>query len=48
MALPCPVRQGTVDTGALTPEGLAFYGSMCGWPLARAHARTGDAAPISA
>jgi hypothetical protein len=27
---------------------LAFYGRTCGWTLARAHARSGDAVAISA
>ncbi len=40
--------KGSVDTTALLPLGLGFYGGMCGWSLARAHARTGDAAAISA
>jgi uncharacterized protein (DUF2252 family) len=40
--------KGSVDTSTLRPEGLAFYGALCGWSLARAHARTGDAAAISA
>ena len=26
----------------LPPEGLAIYGRVCGWTLARAHARSGD------
>ena len=29
-------------------SGLGFYGGLCGWALARAHARTGDAVAISA
>ena len=40
--------KGSVDTAALQAPGLTFYGSICGWALARAHARTGDAAAISA
>src|SRR5262245_49671313 len=40
--------KGSFDTSALRPEGLAFYGMLCGWSLARAHARTGDAVAISA
>jgi uncharacterized protein (DUF2252 family) len=40
--------KGSVDTSLLRSEGLAFYGSLCGWALARAHARTGDAVAISA
>ena len=40
--------KGSVDTTVLQPVGLGFYGGLCGWSLARAHARTGDAAAISA
>jgi uncharacterized protein (DUF2252 family) len=40
--------KGSVDTTTLQPVGLAYYGGICGWALARAHARTGDAAAISA
>ncbi len=40
--------KGSVDTTTLQPYGLGFYGGICGWSLARAHARTGDAAAISA
>jgi uncharacterized protein (DUF2252 family) len=40
--------KGSIDATVLKPWGLGFYGSMCGWSLARAHARTGDAVAISA
>jgi uncharacterized protein (DUF2252 family) len=40
--------KGSVDTSILQPPGLMFYGSICGWALARAHARTGDAVAITA
>jgi uncharacterized protein (DUF2252 family) len=40
--------KGSVDIAAIRPIGLGFYGGLCGWSLARAHARTGDAAAISA
>jgi NAD(P)H-dependent flavin oxidoreductase YrpB (nitropropane dioxygenase family) len=40
--------KGSVDTTILEPVGLGFYGGLCGWSLARAHARTGDSAAISA
>jgi uncharacterized protein (DUF2252 family) len=40
--------KGSVDTAALRPEGLGFYGALCAWSLARAHARSGDAVAISA
>ena len=29
------------------PEGLAIYGRVCGWTLARAHARSGDRIAIA-
>ncbi len=32
----------SVDIETLPPEGLAIYGRVCGWALARAHARSGD------
>ena len=32
----------SVDIETLPPEGLAIYGRVCGWTLARAHARSGD------
>ena len=31
----------------LGPDGLVFYGGMCGWSLARAHSRAGDAVAIT-
>jgi uncharacterized protein (DUF2252 family) len=40
--------KGSVDTTILQPLGMGFYGGLCGWSLARAHARTGDAAAIAA
>ncbi len=32
----------SVEIETLPPEGLAIYGRVCGWTLARAHARSGD------
>jgi hypothetical protein len=40
--------KGSVDTTILQPPGLGFYGGICGWALARAHARSGDSVAISA
>ncbi|MGZ6296503.1 MAG: DUF2252 domain-containing protein [Candidatus Limnocylindrales bacterium] len=40
--------KGSVDIAILQPPGLAFYAGLCGWALARAHARSGDAVAISA
>jgi Uncharacterized protein conserved in bacteria (DUF2252) len=36
------------DVDRLAPEGLATYGRLCGWTLARGHARTGDRIAIAA
>jgi hypothetical protein len=30
----------------MTPLGLKFYAGICGWTLARAHARSGDPVAI--
>jgi len=40
--------KGGVDIAALPRTGLAAYGRLCGWTLARAHARTGDRIAIAA
>jgi len=40
--------KGSVDTTSLKPIGLGFYGGICAWALARAHARSGDSVAISA
>jgi uncharacterized protein (DUF2252 family) len=40
--------KGSVDIAKLQPIGLAFYARICGWALARAHARSGDAVAIAA
>jgi uncharacterized protein (DUF2252 family) len=40
--------KGSVDTATLRPDGLGFYGGICAWALARAHARTGDSVAITA
>jgi uncharacterized protein (DUF2252 family) len=36
------------DTQAMEPGGLSTYGEVCGWTLARAHARSGDRIAIAA
>jgi uncharacterized protein (DUF2252 family) len=38
----------SMEIGLLRPEGLKMYGSLCGWTLARAHARSGDRIAIGA
>ncbi len=37
-----------VDVSRLGPGKMAKYGTLCGWTLARAHARTGDRIAIAA
>ena len=32
----------------MVPRGLRMYGALCGWTLARAHARSGDRIAIAA
>jgi uncharacterized protein (DUF2252 family) len=40
--------KGSVNIATLQPAGLSFYAGICGWALARAHARSGDAVAIAA
>src|SRR6202020_3166743 len=40
--------KGSVVVEAMTPVGLALYARVCGWTLARAHARSGDPVAIAA
>jgi uncharacterized protein (DUF2252 family) len=40
--------KGSADVAAMNPVGLANYGGFCGWTLAHAHARSGNATAISA
>jgi uncharacterized protein (DUF2252 family) len=40
--------KGSVDTDQMTPQSMAVYGRLCGWTLARAHARSGDRIAIAA
>ncbi|WP_084701431.1 DUF2252 domain-containing protein [Streptacidiphilus anmyonensis] len=40
--------KGSVAIEQLVPTGLALYGRLCGWTLARAHARSGDPIAIAA
>ncbi len=39
--------KGSAEVETMIPLGLAFYGRICGWTLARAHARSGDAVAIA-
>jgi Uncharacterized protein conserved in bacteria (DUF2252) len=40
--------KGSADVESMVPIGLSFYAGICGWTLARAHARSGDALAITA
>jgi len=39
--------KGSAVVESMTPLGLGFYGRICGWTLARAHARSGDPVAIA-
>jgi uncharacterized protein (DUF2252 family) len=39
--------KGSADVEAMSPIGLTFYAGICGWTLARAHARSGDPIAIA-
>jgi uncharacterized protein (DUF2252 family) len=39
--------KGSADIDAMTPAGMRLWGEMCGWTLARAHARSGDRIAIA-
>jgi uncharacterized protein (DUF2252 family) len=38
----------SAEIEALSPQGMEIYGRLCGWTLARAHARSGDPIAIAA
>ena len=40
--------KGSADTDQMTPASMGVYGRLCGWTLARAHARSGDRIAIAA
>ena len=40
--------KGSAEIERMVPKGLAAYGRLCGWTLARAHARSGDRIAIAA
>jgi uncharacterized protein (DUF2252 family) len=40
--------KGSAEIDQMVPSGLAAYGRLCGWTLARAHARSGDRIAIAA
>jgi hypothetical protein len=39
--------KGSAEIEQMVPEGMAAYGKLCGWTLARAHARSGDRIAIA-
>jgi uncharacterized protein (DUF2252 family) len=39
--------KGSADIAGMTSAGMDLWGRMCGWTLARAHARTGDRIAIA-
>jgi hypothetical protein len=39
--------KGSILVEAMLPFGLTFYAGICGWTLARAHARSGDPVAIT-
>jgi len=40
--------KASADIESMNPETLGIYAQMCGWTLARAHARSGDRVAIAA
>ena len=40
--------KGSVEVEAMASDELNFYAGICGWTLARAHARSGDPVAIAA
>jgi uncharacterized protein (DUF2252 family) len=38
----------SADIDGMAPRGMRLYGELCGWTLARAHARSGDGIAIAA
>jgi hypothetical protein len=38
----------SIDVESMAPRSLRVYGELCGWSLARAHARSGDRIAIGA
>jgi uncharacterized protein (DUF2252 family) len=39
--------KGAAEVDQMVPSGMATYGRLCGWTLARAHARSGDRVAIA-
>ena len=40
--------KGSAEVEQMVPDGMEAYGRVCGWTLARAHARSGDRIAIAA
>ncbi len=40
--------KGSAEVEQMVPRGMTTYGKLCGWTLARAHARSGDRIAIAA
>jgi uncharacterized protein (DUF2252 family) len=40
--------KGSAEVELMQPEGMLAYGELCGWTLARAHARSGDRVAMAA
>ena len=40
--------KGSAEIEQMVPKGMGVYGKLCGWTLARAHARSGDRIAIAA
>ena len=40
--------KGSAEIETMRPSGMRMYGELCGWTLARAHARSGDRVAIAA
>jgi len=40
--------KGSAEIEQMVPEAMSVYGKLCGWTLARAHARSGDRIAIAA
>jgi predicted alpha/beta hydrolase len=39
--------KASAEIEVMAPDGLTFYAGLCGWTLARAHARSGHPAAIA-
>jgi Uncharacterized protein conserved in bacteria (DUF2252) len=40
--------KGSANVEGMSPDELVIYAGLCGWTLARAHARSGDRVQIAA